>query len=143
MVAEPAVDPPETVPVLLTAAIELLLLAHTPPPVASLSEAVVFWHNTVLPSIALIGFTVTVAIAVQPVVTVYVIWLVPCATPVTIPLDSPTVACAIALLLQVPAPVASLNVIVDPTHTGVLPSTGVIGLTVMSNVLVQPVTGNV
>ena len=71
------------------------------------------------------------------------ILLVPCATPVTIPVARPTVACATALLLHVPAPVASLRVIVDPTHIGLLPNTGVIEFTVMSKVRVQPVPGSV
>lgn len=37
--------------------------------------------------------------------------------PITVPLLLPTVATDVALLLQVPPPVASLSVMVCPTHT--------------------------
>jgi hypothetical protein len=61
------------------------------------------------------GFTVIGVVVVQPVPgTVYVIVVVPATTPVNIPDDGPIVATAVALLVQVPPPVASLNVIVDP-----------------------------
>jgi hypothetical protein len=64
------------------------------------------------------GLTVMLLIAVQPVdVIVYVISALPVPAPVTIPLLEPTVATARSLLLHVPPVVASVNVIVDPTHT--------------------------
>src|SRR4051812_34260199 len=40
----------------------------------------------------------------------------PAEIPVTTPLDEPTVACAVLLLLHVPAGVASLRFVVNPTH---------------------------
>lgn len=48
---------------------------------------------------------------------------VPCATPPRLPVVDPMVAMLVALLLQVPplVAVASLNVVVDPVHTFVLP----------------------
>ena len=55
--------------------------------------------------------TETVAIALQEPDVVYVILTVPAATPVTIPVDEPTVAVPVALLVHVPPNVASLRVI--------------------------------
>ena len=45
---------------------------------------------------------------------------VPTATPVTIPVVDPTVAVPVALLLHVPV-LASVNVVVNPTHTDRVP----------------------
>ena len=45
---------------------------------------------------------------------------VPDVTPVTTPVPGTTVATVVVLLLQVPPP-ASLNVVVDPIHTNVVP----------------------
>jgi hypothetical protein len=62
------------------------------------------------------GLTVTTDTAVQPVeVSVNVIFAVPDETPPTTP-EADTVATPTALLLHVPAPVASLNVVVAPAH---------------------------
>ena len=67
----------------------------------------------------------------------------PDATPVTTPVDKPTVACAVVLLLHVPVPVVSLSVKVDPTQiVPLLLNIAVIGLTVMLKSRLQPV-GNV
>ena len=66
--------------------------------------------------------------------------VVPDATPLTVPVDEPTVPFATVLLLHVPPDVASLNVIVDPTHTDPgVPRIAVIGLTVTILLLLQPV----
>ena len=45
---------------------------------------------------------------------------VPADTPLTTPVPGATVATVVVLLLQVPPP-ASLNVVVDPTHTDAVP----------------------
>jgi hypothetical protein len=67
MVVVPEVEPPVTRPVLLMVATVVALLLHVPPAAASLRLVVPFWHNTLLPSIALIAFTLTTVVAVQPV----------------------------------------------------------------------------
>ena len=70
----------------------------------------------------------------------YVIVVVPpaVATPVTTPLDEPTVATEVLLLLHVPPVVESVNVVVEPAHTGDIPpvidGTYIVELTVASTV---------
>ena|SRR5579872_3664570 len=64
--------------------------------------------------------TVTVIVALHPVVAVYVITLVPMATPVIIPVDEPIVATAGVPLAHVP-PGVDTSVIVAPTHNAVGP----------------------
>ena len=64
---------------------------------------------------------------------------VPVEIPVTVPDIEPTVALLIMLLLQTPPEVASLNVVVPPTHTDVgAPMIGVIGLTTIVATFIQP-----
>ena len=46
---------------------------------------------------------------------------VPAVTPVTVPVAEPTVALEVLLLLHVPLPVASVNVVVSPIHTAPVP----------------------
>ena len=46
---------------------------------------------------------------------------VPADTPVTMPLPVPIVATVVALLVQLPPPVASVNVVVNPEQTLVVP----------------------
>ena len=119
----------------------VLLLLHVPvPPDAVKLLSVIFApaHTDVRPVIApAIGdtFTVTFAVVVaepqKAVVSVNVITIGPGLTPYTTPVVAPTVPIAVLLLLQVPEPpaaVASLKVIVDPTHTAerpfIVPATG-------------------
>ena len=64
--------------------------------------------------------------------------LVPEVRPLTIPVE-PTVAIEVALLVQLPPVTPSLNEVVDPWHTLVLPLIDVIGLTVTTVVVTQPV----
>ena len=45
----------------------------------------------------------------------------PAETPVTIPVEEPTVAIAVLLLLQCPPDVESLSDLVEPTHTLAVP----------------------
>jgi hypothetical protein len=68
-----------------------------------------------------------------------VIVAVPEATPVTIPVDEPTVAIAPLLLLHAPPAVVSFKFSVDPTHTGLEPVIPVNGLTVIIVVVMHPV----
>lgn len=66
------------------------------------------------------GFTVTTVVAEQPVAARYVIVAVPAESPETIPLV-PIVAVAGVLLLHVPPTVPSLNAVVEPSQTLVVP----------------------
>ena len=75
----------------------------------------------------------------QPVVVVYVIIAVPFVTPETAPDEMSTVAIAVLLLLHVPPLVASLNVVVLPAQTVVMPVIGAMGFTVTVVVAAQPV----
>ena len=84
---------PETIPVVdPTVAAAVLLLLQVPPVVASLKVTVDPAQTLPETVIADIGLTVTVCIAVHPVVAVYVIFEVPLAIPVTTPEAEPTVA---------------------------------------------------
>jgi hypothetical protein len=67
------------------------------------------------------GNTVTTDVVIQPVTGVYVIVLVPTATPFTTPDDTFTVAVEVALLLQVPPVIALVNVVDAPAQTESVP----------------------
>jgi hypothetical protein len=68
-----------------------------------------------------VGLTVTTLVAKQPVDRLYVMALVPAATPLTVPVPEPTVAMPVALLLHVPPPVALARVVVRNGQTAVVP----------------------
>jgi hypothetical protein len=70
------------------------------------------------------GLTVKEEIVLQPVAKEYVIFTTPGTTPVTIPVNEPTVATAILLLVQVPPPVLLVSVVVLPSHTLNVPVMG-------------------
>lgn len=90
---------------------------HMPPVVVSVNAVVVPAHNTLFPLIGCgNGFTVTTAVMIQPVGKVYVTLAVPTLTPVTTPDDEPIDIVA-ELALHVPPVIASLSVVVRPTHT--------------------------
>jgi hypothetical protein len=94
----------------------VLLLTQLPPAVASFKVVVVPEHKDVRPVMGDNALTVMSMLAIQPVPgKVYVIFTVPAATPVTTPVEDPTVARPLPLV-QVPPP-ASVRVIVWPTHT--------------------------
>ncbi len=137
-----ATVPPVTTPVVNpTVAIPVALLLQVPPP-ASLNVVVKPEHTVSVPNIADgNGLTVTTAVIIHPVGSVYVIvavLAVATVPPVTIPVVKPTVAIPVALLLQVPPP-ASLNVVVKPEHTLRLPNMVVgNGFTVTTAVVKQP-----
>ena len=115
--------------------------------VASLNVVVDPVHTLSVPSIAVgNGFTVNIAVAIQPVPVVYVIvavLVVATTPPVTMPVVDPTLAIPVALLLQIPPPAASVKVVVNPEQTASVPSIAVgNGFTVTTAVMMQPV-GNV
>jgi hypothetical protein len=107
------------VPVVATA---VLLLLQVPEGVASLSVVAEPAQTVNVPVIAAgTGFTVIIVVTRQPVGNEYEMLAVPAVTPDTMPDDEPTVAIAVALLVQVPPVVASPSVVVKPLHTLVAP----------------------
>lgn len=110
---------PEPRPIVAIAGV---LLVHVPPGVVCVSVEVSPSHAESVPPIgAGAGVTVTTLLEVQPAVSEYVMVAVPGAgvedTPVTTPVDEPTVAMEVGLLVQLPPGVLLLNVIVEPSHT--------------------------
>jgi hypothetical protein len=92
-----------------------VLLLQVPPGVALVRELHVPAHTLSEPLIAAgNGLTVTIAVLIQPVLIVYDITAVPPATPVTTPLDEPTVAIPILPLVHVPPDGELDNVAEDP-----------------------------
>ena len=66
--------------------------------------------------------------------------ITPEVTPVTMPDVAPMVATPVLLLVHVPPEVASVNVVVKPTHTFVVPPIAAgFGLTVKLVTAIQPV----
>ena len=64
----------------------------------------------------------------------------PEVTPFTVPVEEPMAAIAVLLLLHTPPEVASVNVVVKPTHTFVVPPIAAgFGLTVKLVTAIQPV----
>ena len=122
-----------------TDAVAGTLLLHAPPVVASASVLLPPIHNMREPVIgATAGSTLSVVVAVQPVVPTNVITAVPVAIADTEPVVAPMVATEVLLLDQVPPPVtASANVVLAPTHSVVLPVIGNNGFTLMVLVAVD------
>jgi hypothetical protein len=103
-------------------------------------------QTCVVPVIAVgFGFTVTVAVFIQPVaLRLYVITEVagPAPTAVTVPEEEPMVATPVAELDQVPPGVASLSVDINPEQTASVPPIAAgFGFTVTGVVLKHPVAG--
>jgi hypothetical protein len=78
-----------------------------------------------------------------PLVTVYVIVVVPAATPVTTPVDALTVVVAVFAVDHTPPIVVEASAVVAPSHTDVVPvitsTTGkLLIVTVVVTALVQP-----
>jgi hypothetical protein len=135
---------PVTIPVLPIVATDVLLLAHVPPGVASDNESVVPMQIVAPPEgLIAAGLPLTVKVAVtKQVALAYVITAVPTETPVATPVDEPMVATDVLPLLQVPPLVASVKVVVAPTHTESAPDIAAgIALTVNALVAAQPVDG--
>jgi hypothetical protein len=132
MPTDPAL-PAVTTPVAVTDAMVVDALLQLPPVVASTKVVVPAGHIDMLPVIgAGNGYTTTNLVVIQLAGVVYVIVAVPPAvpTPSTTPVAGSTLAIVLSLLLHVPPGVISLNVVVDPTHTPVVPVIGDNGFTV-------------
>jgi hypothetical protein len=116
-------DTPPTIPVdEPIVAIDVLPLIQVPPLVALLKAVVPPTQTVGVPVMdAGNGLTVTIVVTLQQADVLYVMVVVPDATPYTIPVPDPTVATLALLLLQVPPDVALLNVVVDPAQTFMVP----------------------
>ena len=138
MVALPPATPVTTPVAEPTVAMPVLLLLHVPP--AVVLARVVDEPRQVdgEPVIAANGATETTVVALQPFV-LYVIVALPEATPVTTPVEVPTVAIVLLLLLHVPPAIAQLSDEVPPAHNVVVPVIEATALTVASVVTKQPV----
>lgn len=115
-------DIPVTTPVLLTVAMDVAPLLHTPPEVVLLSGVVPPAHTIAVPVIAPAtgnGLIVTITVAIHPAGNVYVIDVVPAVLPVTMPVV-PMEALPL-LLLHPPPVVTSVNIVVAPWHTTGIP----------------------
>jgi hypothetical protein len=110
---------PDTEP---TVAIEVLELCHVPPVELFVSVVVADVHNESVPDIADgLLFTVTTTATLLPHPVAYVIVAVPCAIPVTVPDELPTVAIEVLLLLQLPPVELLVSVVVEPVHKDAVP----------------------
>jgi hypothetical protein len=100
----------------------VLLLLHVPKLVASVHVVVAPVQILPVPVIeAGAVATVTVITAAQAVPVAYDITDVPPETLVTKPVEEPTVATAVLLLLHVPPLIELLNVVVPPLHMRAVP----------------------
>ena len=117
IVVVPDVTPVTTPEVDDMVAIAELPGLHVPPVVASLSVVIRPAQALAVPVI-LAGATLTVIalVAVHPEEIVYTRLNVPVATPVTIPVEEPTVAFVVLLLDHVPPEAVSVKAIVVPTQ---------------------------
>lgn len=124
IIAVPALTP-VTRPEAFTVAFRVLLLVHTPPPVASLSPSVADWHTGALPVIAAGAvFTVTTVVVLQPPLIVYVMVVVPADTDTTLP-EKLIVATEVLLLVhETPPGVASVRKVDPPMQISVDPDIG-------------------
>jgi hypothetical protein len=120
VIAGVPVATPDTMPVAAPIVAKAVLpLVHVPPVFTSVSAVVAPVQTVNGPVIAAgVKFTVIGTKLEQPASVVYTIVSTPAvAPPVTTPLDDPTVASVVLLLLHEPPVVASVRVIADPVHT--------------------------
>ncbi len=141
----PPTATPVTTPVDPTTVALPLLLVHVPPTVIEFNVVVNPTHIP-KPGVAVIAagllFTVTIAVARQPVARSYVMVAVPALMPDIVLVVVPVVAVAtpVVLLVHVPAAVVVLNVVVKPWQTVIVPVIGLgLGFTVTTAVMIQPV----
>ena len=131
MVDVPAATPVTTPPA--TVATAVLVLLHTPPPVASVSVIVLPEHTTGAAGNIATGavFTVATVVAEHPAF-VYEIVEVPTPAPVTSPAVE-IVATVVVALLHTPPTVPSVKVTVPPRHivTGTAAIAAGVALTVI------------
>lgn len=133
---------PVTAPVSDPTAIKELPLLQTPPGTVFVSVTKDPVHTDAGPKIAAgLALTVTDLEAMQPVgPIVYVMVTTPAEMPETIPVDKPTAAIPVLLLLHVPPDVASVSVVAVPAHMLAAPLIGEgEGKTVIDLVTVHPV----
>ena len=128
MVVVPAVAPVITPVAEPMVAVPVVLLLHVPPVVASVS-AIVEPEHTLKPAdgprmLVGTGFTVTVVVAVQPTVVVYVTTDVPVATLVMMPVLLPMVATPVVPLVHVPPAMVPASVVPLPAHMVMVPVSG-------------------
>jgi hypothetical protein len=117
-------------------AVEVLLLLHVPPLVASASVVDAPEHITDAPVIATgFGLMVICCVTTQPVGSVYLIVGVPAAFAVTSPVEEPIEAIALLLLVHVPPAGVEFNVPVLPTQYANVPVIAVGGLLTVTAVV--------
>jgi len=104
-------------PIVATA---VLLLIQVPPVGVETNVTLLPAQTVCGPEISGLGLTVNTTVALL-VPTVYEIIHVPAVMPVTIPVEEPTVAIAVLVLLQTPPDVVSVNVRVEPIQTLAVP----------------------
>src|SRR5579872_3029083 len=113
---------PFTMPVADPTVAELPLAVHRPPDGRSVSVVVEPTHTCSEPDITPgTGFTVNIAVVVQPAPSEYVISELPVVCADTIPDDDPIVAMAGADEVHVPPTAGSVKVTLPPTHAVRLP----------------------
>lgn len=116
----PAATPVTTPDVEPTVAIDALLVSHVPPETGSPNVIVPPTPTVVGPDMGASGLTVNVMVAIL-VPTMYVMVQVPAEIALTIPVEEPTIATEVLLLLQWPPAVESASVLVLPAHALVVP----------------------
>lgn len=137
IVADPALTAVMKPVVAITPATPAVLLLHVPP--LTLDNAVRVSPTVIIDGALITGVTFTRIdfVLKQPLGIVYVITVLPAATPDTTPAD--TSAIDVFALLHEPEPVA-VNVTLDPSHTLVVPEiAGAAALTDTVLMLRQPV----
>jgi hypothetical protein len=123
-----------------TVAIVESLPVHAPPVVVEASVIVDPDGTLELPVIAVgTGFTTRLAVAKQPVLSMYEITVVPADTPFATPVEEPIVATDVTPLLQAP-PVGELLRLVEPPAqtTRELPIDDGVGFTVTTTLVALP-----
>jgi hypothetical protein len=136
---------PVMVPLFKPTVTNVLLLLQVPPVTPELNPNVVddVPHTVNVPEITGTALSVTTCVAEQPEpAAVYVIVLVPGATPVIVPLFKPTVT-NVLLLLHVPpvTPALNPNVVDDVPHTVNVPVIAGTALSVTTWLAEQPMPG--
>lgn len=121
MVVAPRFNPytvPEAEP---TVATIMLPLVHDPPPNRLPRLVVCPRHALPGPVIGASGCTVYTAVAAQPVLSVYEMYVLPALMPFTTPDADPTVATPVIIAVHVPPGVALFSVVAYPWQTDEVP----------------------
>jgi hypothetical protein len=116
---------PVTTPLALIVATLGVLLLQVPPVTGLVSVVVSPVHKLddplITPAVGA-GVMVATTVLIHPVANLYVIIVVPTATPISTPVPVPIVAMAALLLLHVPPAVELVSVLVVPTQVVALPA---------------------